>query len=297
MRFDPGLQAGDVLTFKALRKKFDCGNAGGILPSNKNKAVVIVSNHIKGIYSDRWEDDILHYTGAGQEGDQKLIGNNKALLEAKSKGYTVYFFEVLKKDEYIYRGIVEVVGEPYQEDQPDKNGNMRKVWMFPVRLVKNVKIAEAEADKKLLEALDYLSGKDYNKPDFDYILTPQEKPLPIIRDHVKIWTRNPAVSAAALSYAGFHCEIDEEHPSFIRRKNNLNYVEPHHLVPMKYSDVFDVSLDVPANIVSLCSNCHNEIHYGKNYERLIEKLYEKRKDLLKKVGIDITLDELKEMYP
>ena len=66
---------------------------------------------------------------------------------------------------------------------------------------------------------------------------------------------------------------------------------------MKYSDDFSVSLDVPANIVSLCSNCHNEIHYGKNYEQLLERLYEQRKDLLQKVGIDITLEELKEMYP
>lgn len=74
-------------------------------------------------------------------------------------------------------------------------------------------------------------------------------------------------------------------------------MEPHHLVPMKYSDDFSVSLDVPANIVSLCSNCHNEIHYGKNYEQLLERLYEQRKDLLQKVGIDITLEELKEMYP
>ena len=69
------------------------------------------------------------------------------------------------------------------------------------------------------------------------------------------------------------------------------------MVPMKYSDDFSVSLDVPANIVSLCSNCHNEIHYGKNYEQLIERLYERRKDLLRKVGIDISLEKLKEMYP
>lgn len=296
MEFDPGLKIGDILTFQTLREKFDCGNAGGILPSNKNKAVVIVSNHIKGIYSDRWEGDVLHYTGAGQEGDQKLTGNNKSLLEAESKGYTIYFFEVLKEKEYIYRGIVKVVGDPYQAEQPDKNGNKRKVWMFPVKLVQDVETAEAEADKKLLEALENLSEKDYIKPDFDYVLAPQEKTLPIIRDHIKIRVRNPVVSAAALRYAGFQCEIDEEHPSFIRRKSNCNYVEPHHLVPMKYSEDFKVSLDVPANIVSLCSNCHNQIHYGRDYEQLIERLYEKRKDLLKKVGINITLEQLKEMY-
>jgi 5-methylcytosine-specific restriction protein A len=194
-----------------------------------------------------------------------------------------------------------VVGEPYQEDQPDKNGNMRKVWMFPVKMVKDVEMAEAEAeaeaDEKLLEALEHLSERDYSIPDFEYVVTPQEKAPPIIRDHIKIRTRNPAHAVVALRYADFLCEIDGEHPSFIRRKNNHNYVEPHHLVPMKYSDDFDVSLDVPANIVSLCSNCHNEIHYGRDYEQLVEKLYEKRKGLLQKAGINITLEQLKRMYP
>ena len=99
MQFDPGLQTGDILTFKALREKFECGNTGGILPSKKNKTIVIISNHTKGIYG-------------GQEGDQELTRNNKSLLEAESKGYKVYFFEVEKAYEYIYRGIVKVVGEP-----------------------------------------------------------------------------------------------------------------------------------------------------------------------------------------
>lgn len=190
-----------------------------------------------------------------------------------------------------------MVGEPYQEDQPDKNGNMRKVWMFPVKMVKDVEMAEAEADEKLLEALEHLSERDYSIPDFEYVVTPQEKAPPIIRDHIKIRTRNPAHAVVALRYADFLCEIDGEHPSFIRRKNNHNYVEPHHLVPMKYSDDFDVSLDVPANIVSLCSNCHNEIHYGRDYEQLVEKLYEKHKGLLQKAGSNITLEQLKRMYP
>ena len=73
-------------------------------------------------------------------------------------------------------------------------------------------------------------------------------------------------------------------------------MEPHHLIPMAFSDRFDVSLDVEENIVSLCSNCHNEIHYGKDARILIEKLYNQRKELLKNKKINITLEELFEMY-
>lgn len=56
--------------------------------------------------------------------------------------------------------------------------------------------------------------------------------------------------------------------------------------------IFCNSLDVPANIVSLCSNCHNEIHYGKKFDLLISKLYEERKEDLKEAGIYFTLEEL-----
>ena len=91
-------------------------------------------------------------------------------------------------------------------------------------------------------------------------------------------------------------EVDRNHPTFIRKKSDKPYTEPHHLVPMSFSDAFDVSLDREENIVSLCSNCHNEIHYGRDAAEIIKKLYTKRKRLLNSVGIDITLDELYEMY-
>ena len=65
---------------------------------------------------------------------------------------------------------------------------------------------------------------------------------------------------------------------------------------MSFSDSFDVSLDVEQNIVSLCSNCHNEIHYGRDAGDLIERLYKKRKSDLESVGISISLEDLLEKY-
>lgn len=49
------------------------------------------------------------------------------------------------------------------------------------------------------------------------------------------------------------------------------------LVPLAYSDKFNVSLDVEENLVSLCSNCHNNLHYGKDFESLLKKLYKDSK--------------------
>ena len=53
---------------------------------------------------------------------------------------------------------------------------------------------------------------------------------------------------------------------------------------------------VIVHIVCLCSNCHNEIHYGKYAEKLIKPLYEKRESELQDAGIGIRLDDLIKMY-
>lgn len=65
---------------------------------------------------------------------------------------------------------------------------------------------------------------------------------------------------------------------------------------MAYQDLFEYSLDVEANIVSLFSNCHNQIHYGRGSETLIEMLYLERKQELEKTGISISLDGLLALY-
>jgi len=129
-----------------------------------------------------------------------------------------------------------------------------------------------------------------------YVATPKKKDVPIYIDGHKTYPRNRQIAINALALANYSCEIDANHPSFIRKNSNKQYTEPHHLIPLSYSDRFDVSLDIEANIVSLCSNCHNHIHYGQDADSLIKKLYYERKNLLKEAGINITLDELLTMY-
>ena len=97
-------------------------------------------------------------------------------------------------------------------------------------------------------------------------------------------------------HANFQCEIDNMHRTFIRKKSSIPYTEAHHLIPLSYQDYFEYSLDIEENIVSLCSNCHNEIHYGINACKLIEKPYNERKELLRKKNIEITIDKLLSFY-
>lgn len=124
----------------------------------------------------------------------------------------------------------------------------------------------------------------------------KQAPSPVENNGKKYYRHSIEVSENALSYAEFKCEINPEHPTFIRRKTGQPYTEAHHLVPMSKQGGFDASLDVEENVASLCSNCHNQIHYGKESAELITVLFKKRKEELDNVGINIDLANLLKMY-
>ena len=123
------------------------------------------------------------------------------------------------------------------------------------------------------------------------------RPVKRIISEKEIIIRRKAAKVFALVKANYNCEIDCNHPSFIRKSNNKNYTEPHHLIPIAFQDDFgNNSLDIPENIVSLCSNCHNEIHYGVNGKNILKRLYDERKDELEKNNIGITFEQLCKYY-
>ena len=86
---------------------------GGMRKSNTTNTLVIVSDHTKGLYEERWEGDILHYTGTGKNGDQDLsFSQNRTLNESNINGVDVFLFEVVKKREYIYLGQIVLYDRP-----------------------------------------------------------------------------------------------------------------------------------------------------------------------------------------
>ncbi len=79
-------------------------------------------------------------------------------------------------------------------------------------------------------------------------------------------------------------------------------MEAHHLIPICYQEEmwerFGVNIDCVQNIVSLCPNCHRAIHYAEKSckEEIIAKMYEMKKNDLKIIKIDLSLDEIMELY-
>jgi hypothetical protein len=106
------------------------------------------------------------------------------------------------------------------------------------------------------------------------------------------YERSPQVAINAIANSNYSCEIDSLHKTFTRKSKNEPYLEPHHLIPLSKQNDFQYSLDVEANIISLCSNCHNEIHYGQNHKMLIKFLYNKRIQRLEKTALKIDLATL-----
>lgn len=115
------------------------------------------------------------------------------------------------------------------------------------------------------------------------------KPIFVTTTRGKGVKTDPRLAKTALVQAKYACECNKKHKSFID-KFNKNYVEAHHLMPIKaQKSMPKVNLDRLENIVALCPNCHKAIHLGNKITRIkiLTKLTKKRQKSLKKVGVDL----------
>jgi len=126
---------------------------------------------------------------------------------------------------------------------------------------------------------------------------PEIKKPKITELEKEVVDRNSEYKNIAIKNANFKCELDESHITFIK-DDKTQYMEGHHLIPISQYDSFEHSVDVVANIVSLCPTCHRMLHFGNKQNRdiALEKLFNKKIDGFKKVGLDITLENLKKLY-
>jgi len=139
--------------------------------------------------------------------------------------------------------------------------------------------------------------KEFKLKLFKSFDTPHKvKPLKDVNK--KIYPRNKEYAEIALKQANYECEIDSSHKSFLNASTNNQYVEAHHLIPLKYHSVFKSCLDVPANIISLCPNCHRQLHHAsvETIKTLIEMLLNNRLNRLQKCELGISPDHLTRLY-
>lgn len=118
------------------------------------------------------------------------------------------------------------------------------------------------------------------------------------RGHRKLIT-HPELAAYCLAQAGYTCEANANHTTFTSKASGNNYLEAHHLVPLKHQPDFEFALDNPANIVALCPNCHRLLHHATVDEKqscLRQLLTEERVRSLGERRIDVTVDDISGYY-
>jgi len=249
------LKSGEILNNSELSNSFKCGTQGGMRKSNQTNSLVLISNHLKSLYDDRWIDDIFHYTGMGTQGEQSLeFMQNKTLAQSKKINISIYLFEVFEDKKYTYIGEVELADSPYQEIQPDSNAQDRHVWVFPLKLKNTVVVP---IDDKIYKSLEKRKQKQVKSLSLDELRNRAAKSRksagkrPIISTQ---YERDPIISEYTKRKANGICQLCNEKAPFFNSKNEP-YLETHHVVWLSKG-----GKDTINNTVALCPNCHRKMH-------------------------------------
>lgn len=228
----------------------------------------------------------------------------KGIIKVSGDTRPKYFLEeynITKLESGIY-AIFEVT-----EFIPDKQFGKIKIKVIKNLFKQSSIISKNDSRNILGKKFDSQSQGYLTQEQFNMVLekiyisgfddTPEVKKEPI-QEVAIVYPRNKQYKKDALELANFKCELEPNHITFTSKFTNDNYVEGHHLIPMAKYETFNYSIDVKANIVSLCPTCHRMLHSGlrEDINKAIKILYENRKDRLNSSGLNITLDELQNIY-
>ena len=121
-----------VLSYKNVEAEHTIHISRGICP--KNDRVVLIStvggNSDHFTYHDKWNHEgHYEFSGEGSTGDQTLTKGNKAIIDAAESGKPIYLYVKFGPQKYYPQGIMKLL--EYKTIQaPDKNGDMRKEYVF-----------------------------------------------------------------------------------------------------------------------------------------------------------------------
>lgn len=251
------IEAGQTITNDQLVTAFHVGNAGGMRWSSALGALVIIADHTKSLYDDRWDNDVLFYTGMGRLGDQQLTGQNQRLANHNVALTPVHLFEVFKQNHYEYRGRVEVAAPVQDARQLDDNGEDRKVFVFPLKLAGSTAVSLPKAGeinqmarqrqqsmrrKSIEELLALAAVSDTGTPGKRSVMTIQ-------------YQRNDAITVLVKRLAEGICDLCVEPAPFQTAEGP--YLECHHVQRLA-----DEGPDTMTNVVALCPNCHRRMHFA-----------------------------------
>lgn len=149
--------------------------------------------------------------------------------------------------------------------------------------------------------MDFAEGRNFQtiKSDIERL----DQPLPA-KDTIKtkgysVQNRDRITIIQAEEASGYLCQVNQSHETFIAASTQNPFVEGHHIIPLQFQNEFKYSLDVYANILVLCPNCHRLFHYGdlekSDRVMLLKKVFDQRQPRLEKSGIELSRNDFLEL--
>ena len=264
LEFTPNINVGDTVNNAIIVEQFRCSTQSGMRRSKATNTLVLVSKHVVSkskIYDDKTIGDVYHYTGQGTQGDQSLsYAQNKTLAESSTNGVGLHFFEVFKDGEYIYMGKVVLVDAPYQDMQDDIDGNARKVWVFPLKLVSKDNPSSYISKKLITEAYEDQEKIALTLDDDELKLRAIKSASPASsrKTYTQTYIRNPYISEYTKRRAKGFCELCKN-PAPFKDRLDKPYLESHHIIWLSKNGPDELE-----NTVALCPNCHKRMHIKKD---------------------------------
>lgn len=211
-------------------------------------------------YQDQWtKDGVFLYTGEGQVGDMEFIRGNKAIRDHARNGKDLLLFETLGKSKGVrYKGIFSCASWETRNG-PDLRGNQRKIILFHLVPAESEVEGEAASATSLPLAALRQRALAASRP------IAQKSGRDARRS---FYERSEDVRIYVLARAAGVCEACKN-PAPFARPDGSPYLEPHHT-----RRVSDGGPDDPHWVGGICPNCHKEIHYGTDGEKLNKKLQE-----------------------
>lgn len=228
---------------------------GGILTPKQCPIIIVITGAYGAQfgYDDRWDEDgVLHYYGAGQEGDMVFLRGNRALRDHVADGKAVHLFE---KVDGGLRYLREVVVEGWYEVEnvPDAKGNNRKGIVFELVPLDQVSELDDASSGEPAEAgwdvdLDALRARVISSATANGSSSTTGKRT--------IYARSRDVRIYVLRRADGNCEGCGTPAPFTNR-DGKPYLEPHHTTRLS-----DGGPDHPRHVIALCPTCHRRVHHG-----------------------------------
>ncbi|PGY51519.1 HNH endonuclease [Priestia megaterium] len=253
------------------------------------------------IYGDRiYEAQLVNVDRKNIKSDTYQIRYNsneklkKAFKEFFKYSYRYLKTERLRKSLQGNKKVYAVV--------PDNNAeyiefySVGKPFVYEVKFVQYITPSQEEGGDSIYQKEVEVSATSNISVVIDDV--PVHKPLKNDKITSKAYKRNAQKGKNAIVVANYLCEVNSSHNHFTSKVTGKNYVEAHHLIPMEFQDSFDVSIDIEANIVSLCVGCHKRLHHAVvgEKEEILNALYSQRASRLRKCGIEITKQILFSYY-